>query len=150
MILRPGALLLVCSLLLVVFVGAITGDPQTMAADSPSIAADPKVEATSGHGQPADDFWSLLFVFLLATFIGLGVVARVSRLLHTPLMSLTNAISAIAVVGSIIVTGSEYPTEIRILGAVALFASMTNIVSGFLITNRMLKMFKQERKKTEG
>jgi len=75
----------------------------------------------------------------------MGVIARVSRLLHTPLMSLTNAISAIAVVGSIIVTGSDYPTEYRILGAIALFASMTNIVSGFLITERMLKMFKQSR-----
>ncbi len=95
---------------------------------------------------PVVDYWSLLFVFVLATFIGLGVIARVSRLLHTPLMSLTNAISAIAVVGSIIVTGSDYPTDIRILGAVALFASMTNIVSGFLITDRMLKMFKQDRK----
>lgn len=93
------------------------------------------------------DYWALLFVFVLATFIGIGVVARVSRLLHTPLMSITNAISAIAVMGSIIVTGSEYPTNIRILGAIALFASMTNIVSGFLITHRMLKMFKEERKK---
>ena len=89
------------------------------------------------------DYISMLFVFMLATFIGVGVVRRVSRLLHTPLMSLTNAISAIAVVGSIIVTGSpHYPTWIRILGAIALFASMTNIVSGFLITDRMLKMFK--------
>jgi NAD(P) transhydrogenase subunit alpha len=92
------------------------------------------------------DYWSLLFVFALSTFIGIGVIARVSRLLHTPLMSITNAISAIAVVGSIIVTGSDYPRDIRILGAVALFASMTNIVSGFLITNRMLKLFKQEPK----
>jgi NAD(P) transhydrogenase subunit alpha len=92
------------------------------------------------------DYWSLLFVFALATFIGIGVVARVSRLLHTPLMSITNAISAIAVVGSILVTGSDYPKDIRILGAVALFASMTNIVSGFMITNRMLKLFKQEPK----
>ena len=92
---------------------------------------------------PALDYWSMLFVFVLATFIGLGVIRRVSRLLYTPLMSLTNAISAIAVVGSIVVTGAEYPTVIRILGAVALFASMTNIVSGFLITDRMLKMFKK-------
>jgi H+-translocating NAD(P) transhydrogenase subunit alpha len=90
------------------------------------------------------DLWSMVFVFLLSTFIGIGVIGRVSRLLHTPLMSITNAISAIAVVGSLIVTGSDYPLEIRILGAVALFASMTNIVSGFLITNRMLKMFKTE------
>jgi NAD(P) transhydrogenase subunit alpha len=92
------------------------------------------------------DFWSMLFVFVLASFIGVGVVRRVSRLLHTPLMSITNAISAIAVVGSIILTGDDYPRGIRILGAIALFASMTNIVSGFLITDRMLKMFKTERK----
>jgi NAD(P) transhydrogenase subunit alpha len=94
------------------------------------------------EAQPALDYWSMLFVFMLATFIGVGVIRRVSRLLHTPLMSLTNAISAIAVVGSIIVTGSDNPPMIRMLGAVALFASMTNIVSGFLLTDRMLKMFK--------
>jgi NAD(P) transhydrogenase subunit alpha len=89
----------------------------------------------------------LLYVFLLATFIGLGVITRVSRLLHTPLMSLTNAISAIAVVGGIIVTGSDYPPKIRLLGAIALFASTTNIVSGFLITDRMLKMFRRQEPK---
>ena len=88
--------------------------------------------------------WSMLFVLLLSTFIGLGVILRVSRLLHTPLMSLTNAISAIAVIGSITVTGENYPLGIRVMGAIALFASMTNIVSGFLITDRMLKMFKQK------
>ena len=82
-------------------------------------------------------------MFALSTFIGLGVILRVSRLLHTPLMSLTNAISAIAVVGAIIVTGSDFPGFIRFLGAIALIASMTNIVSGFLLTDRMLKMFKQ-------
>ena len=92
------------------------------------------------------DFWSMMFVFVLASFIGVGVIRRVSRLLHTPLMSITNAISAIAVVGSIIVTGADYPRGIRIMGAIALFASMTNIVSGFLIKDRMLKMFKSERK----
>jgi NAD(P) transhydrogenase subunit alpha len=95
----------------------------------------------AGEQQPLD-YWSMLFVFMLATFIGVGVIRRVSRLLHTPLMSITNAISAIAVVGAIIVTGSDDPLPIRILGAIALFASMTNIVSGFLITDRMLKMFK--------
>jgi len=97
------------------------------------------------HDAQPIDFWSMVFVLLLSTFIGIGVIRRVSRLLHTPLMSITNAISAIAVVGSIIVTGSDYPTEIRVMGAIALFASMTNIVSGFLITYRMLKMFKSSR-----
>ena len=102
------------------------------------------VEVVAKHAVAPPDYWSLLFVFAMASLIGLGVIVRVSRLLHTPLMSLTNAISAIAVVGSIIVTGrEEYPLGIRILGAIALFASMTNVVSGFLITDRMLKMFKQ-------
>jgi NAD(P) transhydrogenase subunit alpha len=87
-----------------------------------------------------------IYVFMLATFIGIGVIRRVSRLLHTPLMSLTNAISAIAVVGAIIVAGGEhYPTHIRVMGAIALFASMTNIISGFLITDRMLKMFRTQK-----
>ena len=98
---------------------------------------------TEAGGDAAAAFASLLFVFVLATFIGLGVITRVSRLLHTPLMSLTNAISAIAVVASLVLTGREHPTYITILGAVALAASMTNIVSGFLITDRMLKMFKR-------
>jgi len=90
--------------------------------------------------------WATVWVFVLASFIGLGVIRNVSRLLHTPLMSLTNAISAIAVVGAILVTGRDGPLRIRILGAVALFASMTNIVSGFLITDRMLKMFREKGK----
>ena len=96
------------------------------------------------------DLWATLYVFVLASIIGLGVIRRVSRLLHTPLMSLTNAISAIAVVGAILVTGGDYPLRIRILGAIALFASMTNIVSGFLITDRMLKMFKAPPKTDAG
>jgi H+-translocating NAD(P) transhydrogenase subunit alpha len=89
------------------------------------------------------EFLTLLFVLMLATFVGLEVVRNVSRLLHTPLMSLTNAISAIAVVGSIIIAGEHLTTASTILGTIALTASMTNIVSGFLITDRMLKMFKK-------
>jgi len=112
-----------------------------------SLAAAPDAIAASAEkaAEPAatPDYWSLVFVFVLSTFIGIGAIARVSRLLHTPLMSLTNAISAIAVVGSILVTGGDHPTSIRVLGAIALFASMTNIVSGFMITDRMLKMFKR-------
>ena len=109
----------------------------------------PEAAAVAETARSAE-FWSQIYVFVLATFIGLGVIRRVSRLLHTPLMSLTNAISAIAVVGAILVAGPDYPVEIRFLGAVAVFASMTNIVSGFLITERMLKMFKSEKKPGEG
>ena len=85
----------------------------------------------------------MAFVFVLATFVGFYVIQNVSRLLHTPLMSLTNAISAIAVVGSIIIAGEQKSTLSTVLGAVAVAASMTNIVSGFLITDRMLKMFRE-------
>ncbi len=92
---------------------------------------------------PKADFLTLLYVFMLATFTGLLVIRNVSRLLHTPLMSLTNAISAIAVVGSIMLAGERQTLFSAILGAVAVFASMTNIVSGFLLTDRMLKMFKK-------
>lgn len=94
---------------------------------------------------PTFDLWSMLFVFMLATFVGFQVIQNVSRLLHTPLMSLTNAISAIAIVASLIITGAEHDRTSLVLGAVAVAASMTNIVSGFLITDRMLKMFRDKR-----
>ena len=85
-----------------------------------------------------------IWVFMLATFLGLEVIRRVSPLLHTPLMSLTNAISAIAVVGAILITGARGASTLsRVLGFIAVTASTTNIVSGFLITDRMLKMFKK-------
>jgi NAD(P) transhydrogenase subunit alpha len=92
--------------------------------------------------------WSLVLVFVLATFIGFDVIRNVSRLLHTPLMSLTNAISAIAIVGSLLIAGEHKTDFTTVLGTVAVAASMTNIVSGFLITDRMLKMFRKpgERK----
>lgn len=89
------------------------------------------------------DFIDGLFVLMLATFIGLDVIRRVSRLLHTPLMSLTNAISAIAVVGAILLAGEQQSRLSTVLGGIAVFASTTNIISGFLITDRMLKMFKK-------
>jgi NAD(P) transhydrogenase subunit alpha len=90
------------------------------------------------------DLWSMTFVFVLATFVGFYVIQNVSRLLHTPLMSLTNAISAIAVVGSIIIAGEQKTVLSTVLGAIAVAASVTNIVSGFLITDRMLKMFREK------
>lgn len=107
-------------------------------------AASASLSGASGAPHGEFDFIGALFVFMLATFIGLMVIQRVSRLLHTPLMSLTNAISAIAVVGAIIVAaGADHPPHITALGLAAIFCSTTNIVSGFLITDRMLKMFKR-------
>ena len=84
-----------------------------------------------------------LYVFVLATFLGLEIIRRVSPLLHTPLMSLTNAISAIAVVGSILVAGEQRTTLSTVLGTLAVTCSMINIVGGYLITWRMLRMFRK-------
>ena len=90
-----------------------------------------------------NDLASALFVFMLATFLGIEVIRRVSPLLHTPLMSLTNAISAIAVVAAIQVTAEGHSTFSTVLGTLAVIAAMTNIVGGFWITDRMLKMFRR-------
>ncbi len=85
-----------------------------------------------------------LYVFMLAAFLGWELVKRVSPLLHTPLMSLSNAISAIAVVGAIVLTGEKDATRFtRILGFIAVLAATINVVSGYLITDRMLKMFRK-------
>lgn len=105
----------------------------------------PLQDIPSPAAHPSIDFMGALFVFMLASFIGMMVIQRVSRLLHTPLMSLTNAISAIAVVGAIVVAAPDKsPPWITALGLVAVVASTVNIVSGFLITDRMLKMFKKK------
>jgi NAD(P) transhydrogenase subunit alpha len=86
----------------------------------------------------------LLFVFMLAAFLGFELIKRVSPLLHTPLMSLTNAISAISVVGAILITGADKASTLsQVLGFIAVTAATINVVSGYLITDRMLKMFKK-------
>ena len=88
-----------------------------------------------------------LYVFLLAGFVGFEVIRRVSPLLHTPLMSLTNALDAIAVVGAIVIAGEHKSTLSTVLGSLAVAASISNVVGGFLITDRMLKMFKTTKTK---
>jgi len=96
------------------------------------------------------DYSSDLFVFILAAFLGLEVIRRVSPLLHTPLMSLTNAISAISVIAAIELAGGageKHTTLSMVLGTIAVVAASTNIVGGFMITDRMLKMFKKREVK---
>jgi NAD(P) transhydrogenase subunit alpha len=88
------------------------------------------------------DLITSLYVFMLGGFIGFEVIRRVSPLLHTPLMSLTNALDAIAVVGAIILAGRHESTLATVLGTIAIVAATSNIVGGFLITDRMLRMFK--------
>ncbi|MGI8733474.1 MAG: NAD(P) transhydrogenase subunit alpha [Pyrinomonadaceae bacterium] len=85
-----------------------------------------------------------LYVFVLAAFIGYQVISRVPPLLHTPLMSATNAISGISLVGSIVTAGAHYNTVSTVLGFIAVVCSTTNVVGGFVITDRMLRMFKRK------
>ena len=88
------------------------------------------------------DLLTSLYVFMLAAFIGFEVIRRVSPLLHTPLMSLTNALDAIAVIGAIILVGEEKSTLSTVLGTIAIVAATSNLVGGFVITDRMLRMFR--------
>ena len=90
-----------------------------------------------------------LYVFILAGFVGYAIITRVPPLLHTPLMSATNAISAISIVGALVVAGSRYSLLASILGFVAVTCATINVVGGFIITDRMLRMFKREEKPAE-
>ena len=84
------------------------------------------------------------YVFALAAFLGYQVISRVPPLLHTPLMSATNAISGISLVGSVVAAGARLSTVSTILGFVAVTCATTNVVGGFMITDRMLRMFKRK------
>ena len=91
-----------------------------------------------------------LYVFVLAAFVGYQVITRVPPLLHTPLMSATNAISGISLVGSLVLAGANRDTASNWLGFIAVSAATINVVGGFLITDRMLKMFRREPKAPPG
>ena len=93
------------------------------------------------------DFISNLFVFVLAAFLGVELIKRVSPLLHTPLMSLTNALDAIVLVAAIIIAGRHETKLSAVLGLIAVAASFSNMVGGFLITDRMLHMFRAAKAK---
>src|SRR5271154_5385564 len=95
------------------------------------------------------DFSSHFFVFLLAAFLGLEVIKRVSPLLHTPLMSLTNSISAISVLAAIEVAGTQRTVLATVLGTIGVTAAFANVVGGFMISDRMLKMFKKRQPKAQ-
>jgi NAD(P) transhydrogenase subunit alpha len=84
-----------------------------------------------------------VYVFILAAFVGYQVIGRVPPLLHTPLMSATNAISGISLVGSLVLAGSDHGVVSTVLGTIAVTAATINVVGGFMITDRMLRMFKK-------
>jgi NAD(P) transhydrogenase subunit alpha len=91
----------------------------------------------------ADELLFGLYIFVLAAFVGYQVITRVPPLLHTPLMSGTNAISGISLVGSLVAAGAHYNTVSTVLGLIAVMCATINVVGGFMITDRMLKMFKR-------
>ena len=103
----------------------------------------------------AEQIIAALYVFALSAFLGYLVISKVPPLLHTPLMSATNAISGISLVGSLVIAGSKHDPNATIqfasiLGFIAVTAATINVVGGFVITDRMLKMFKRETKKKDG
>ena len=91
-----------------------------------------------------------VYVFILAGFVGFLIITRVPSLLHTPLMSATNAISGISIVGAIVAAGGQYGRLATALGFIAVVCAATNVVAGFLITDRMLAMFKRDDPKAPG
>ena len=91
-----------------------------------------------------------IYVLILAGFVGFLLITRIPPLLHTPLMSATNAISGISLVGSLVAAGAEYGETATILGAIAVLCATINVVGGFMITERMLRMFKKSDEKRSG
>lgn len=89
-----------------------------------------------------------LYIFLLAGFLGFQLISRVPQLLHTPLMSATNAISGISLIGALVVAGGDHDIVTTLLAFIAVVCSTVNVVGGFLITDRILKMFKKEKTKS--
>ena len=87
-----------------------------------------------------------LTVFVLAAFVGFEVITKVPPTLHTPLMSGSNAISGITIVGAIVAAGAGAGTVATVLGVVALVMATVNVVGGFLVTDRMLEMFRKDRR----
>jgi NAD(P) transhydrogenase subunit alpha len=87
-----------------------------------------------------------IYVFILAAVVGYQVITRVPPLLHTPLMSATNAISGISLVGSLVAAGADHGSLSTVLGTIAVASATINVVGGFIITDRMLKMFHRAEK----
>jgi NAD(P) transhydrogenase subunit alpha len=103
------------------------------------------IQGADNHStMSAETFIAALYVFALAAFLGYQVISRVPPLLHTPLMSATNAISAISVVGALVTAGGNYNTTSTVLGFIAVTSATINVVGGFMITDRMLRMFRKK------
>lgn len=95
------------------------------------------------HSMLSNPYVAILTIFILACFVGYYVVWKVTPSLHTPLMSVTNAISSIIIIGALIATGTALTTGISWLGSIAIFIASINIFGGFVVTQRMLSMYKK-------
>src|SRR5262245_17178933 len=135
-------------LLAVVFSSAGCGKSEGEAAHAANPVPETKEAEEAARSTP--NYEVGLYIFILAGFLGYHVISRVPPLLHTPLMSATNAISGISLIGSLVVAGADYHPLSTALGFIAVACSSTNVVGGFLITDRMLKMFKSEKDKVDG
>ena len=108
------------------------------------LLADETTNRVAGaHGVDGSELLILLYIFVLASFLGHQLITRVPPLLHTPLMSGTNAISGISLVGSLVAAGLAEPVICNVLGGVAVGCAMCNVVGGFAITDRMLAKFRK-------
>jgi NAD(P) transhydrogenase subunit beta len=134
-------------LLAVVFSSAGCGRSEGEAAHATNVASQTTEAEEAARSTP--NYEVGLYIFILAGFLGYHVISRVPPLLHTPLMSATNAISGISLIGSLVVAGADYSILSTFLGFIAVACSSTNVVGGFLITDRMLKMFKSEKDKVD-
>lgn len=120
-------------------------------AQNAHLLAQQAAEAAAAHGATGmasgpSEFWYLFIVFILACFVGFYVVWSVTPALHSPLMGVTNAISSVIIVGALIATGPEAFTTSKVLGFFAVALASVNIFGGFIVTQRMLQMFKKKTK----
>lgn len=121
--------------------GELATNAQILAAQAAAMATETAPTVGSGN-----EFWYLLTVFVLACFVGFYVVWSVTPALHSPLMGVTNAISSVIIVGALIAAGPAEFSGSKVLGFVAVLIASVNIFGGFIVTQRMLQMFKKKQK----
>jgi NAD(P) transhydrogenase subunit alpha len=124
----------------------IANEAQTIADRAASLAdmARRMAEAAAPHAEAISPFLYLLTIFLLACFVGYHVVWNVTPALHSPLMGVTNAISSVIVVGAILAAGHAESGAARVFGFLGVTLAAVNIFGGFMVTRRMLAMFKKK------
>jgi NAD(P) transhydrogenase subunit alpha len=125
----------------------LASDAAKLVEEALKIAADAtQLAATHATADGGDGFLSLFTVFVLACFIGFYVVWSVTPALHSPLMAVTNAISSVIIVGGLLAAGPMDMDFSKVMGFMAVTLASVNIFGGFIVTNRMLAMFKKKKK----